>query len=329
MSKYNVYFGTYSNSIFYGEFDSENGDLKMTGTTELENPSYLYLPHGEKILYAVSEKRDGEVASVDLETKKIASRQKTNGASPCHLCAQDKFLFAANYSEGTLSVFDLDNDGKILKSFKSIAHYGKGANPNRQEKSHVHFVNRYEDYLAVCDLGLDRVIFYPYNDKTGISVTGGFEIVCPDGMGPRHIDFTHSHIYVLTEMGNKVLVYDKKHNLVQEISTLPADFDGKSTAAAVHISPDGKFLAASNRGHDSIIFYRINPDNGLLDTAGHIKTNRVPRDFAFSPDGKWILCGSETDNTLTVYEFNGADDIKSVKEISIPSPICVLFGDKI
>ena len=331
MSKYNVYFGTYSNSIFYGEFDSVSGELKITGNTEVENPSYLCLSHDEKVLYAVSEKKDGEVVSVDLGTKKITGRQKTNGASPCHLTVQDKFLFAANYSEGTLSVFDLGNGGEILKSFKSIAHYGKGANPDRQEKSHVHSVKRYDNYLAVCDLGLDRVFFYPYNGKTGISLSGGFDIICPDGSGPRHLDFTGKHIYVLTEMGNKILVYDKKHVLIQSVSTIPDDFSGESTASAIRVSPDEKYIAASNRGDDSIVFYKINPDNGLTASATHIKTGGCPRDFAFSPDGKWLLCGSQTDNTVNIYKISddgGLNITDSGIKAEVPAPVCVLFEGK-
>jgi 6-phosphogluconolactonase len=187
--KQNVYFGTYANNIFYGEFDSETGDLKITGKSpEIENPSYLYFSENKNILYAVSEKQDGEAVSLDLQENKITSVQKTNGAHPCHLCVNKNLLLVANYSGGTLSIFNLENEGRIKESNKSIANYGKSIT-GRQEKSHVHYVkNIAGESFALCDLGLDKIFIYH-------SFYDIIELECPAGSGPRHFAYDNKIIY--------------------------------------------------------------------------------------------------------------------------------------
>jgi 6-phosphogluconolactonase len=132
-------------------------------------------------------------------------------------------------------------------------------------------------------------------------------------------------MYVNAEMGNKALVY-KDFELIQEISTIPADFTGENTTAAIKISPDKKYLAVSNRGHDSIAYYRIGAD-GKLTLLDFIKTGKRPRDFAFSPDGRWILAGSEAESFVRIYKIDGEKAADTGKSVSIPYPVCVLFGD--
>jgi 6-phosphogluconolactonase len=135
-------------------------------------------------------------------------------------------------------------------------------------------------------------------------------------------------MYVLTELHNTVLVY--KYNggdikFLQEISTLPADFTGKSTAAAIHIPPNGRFLAASNRGHDSIAVFKIQDDGGLV-FLYYINDCKEPRDFRFSPDGKWLLTANQNDDSVTVFPTGFFVPAASVK---IPKPVCILFGEEI
>ena len=345
MAKYPIFFGTYSkgdgNGLFRGEFDDETGSLRLNDTIDIENPAYLYLEPSKNILYGVSEvnsfngAKGGSVFSVSLadsEKMKLLSIEGTNGRSPCHLCVLDKFIFTANYTEGSLSIFDTDGDGFIAPSYLSFQHYGKGTNPNRQEQSHIHFATAApcNVYLAICDLGLDKVFLYPYSAKKGIS-TNAKIIECPAGSGPRHLTFSANgeYLYVLTEMGNTVLAYkcsEENFEFLQEISTLPSDFKGVSNAAAIHISPDGKFLAASNRGHDSIAVFGIESD-GKLQSPQYIMTDKEPRDFRYAPNGNWILSANQNDNCVTIYQINAnGDGFKETGKISIPKPVCIVFG---
>lgn len=337
MAKYKIFFGTYSKNIFYGEFDGETGDLKITGkSTEIENPSYLqFNPSNSNILYAVSEMQDGEIFSVDLQYNKITSVQKTNGAHPCHLCVKDNYVFVANYSGGSLSIFDIDESGNIKPSYQSIHHFGRSVNQGRQKQSHIHFaaMSPGNVYLAVCDLGMDKVFLYPYSKENGLSTTAKI-IDCPPGVGPRHLTFSNDgkFMYVLTELANTVLVYEYGCysecgiEYLSEMPTLPPDFKGSSTAAAIHMSPDGKYLAASNRGHDSIVLFNFPNDNKF--TFSHIENCIEPRDFRFSPDSKWLLSANQNDDSVTVFKIEN-NTFNKTGSISMPKPVCVLFGDEI
>jgi len=351
MAKYKVFFGTYSkgtgNGLFRGEFDGDTGEIRVNDTLDIENPSYLQLQ--DNILYGVSEvssfdgENGGALFSVDISNPgqmRLIDMKCTHGRSPCHLYAAEERIYVANYSEGSLSLFEKDENGNIKPSCQSIHHFGKSVNPHRQESSHIHFASRLIKWLAVCDLGLDKVFLYPdfHNPHQNLNglITDAKTIDCPAGSGPRHLVLSkdNRHIYVLTELANTVLVYEFDENidvdnikLIQEISTLPVDFTGKTTAAAIHISPDGKLLGASNRGHDSIAIFKIQ-DNGELVFANHIMTGKEPRDFRFSPDGKWILSANQNNDSITVYKIEDNNFIQT-SNIDLPKPVCILFGDEV
>jgi len=336
MAIYDIYFGTYSRGdkggIFYGKFDSDSGDLSVSGNIVLDDPSYLCMSDDKKTLYAVSEKDDGAVASVDVATKAITSIHPTFGSAPCHLTRAGNFIYCANYMEGTLYTGAIDEkNGQILPGFRSVAHYGKGVNPHRQEKAHVHYTNLTPDgkYLAVCDLGLDKIIFYPYDKANGISL-GEKSTNTPAGAGPRHIAFSADgkKLYSNMEMGNLLLTYeynDGHLNLIDTVSTVPADFEKNSNTAAIRVSPDGKFVAVSNRGHDSVAYFKIAAD-GKPELVDYIKTKACPRDFAFSPDGKFIIAASQNESTVGVYTIDDGKVTDAGKRAAVPSPVSLLFA---
>jgi len=289
------------------------------------------------ILYGVSEtdtylgQNGGSVFSVstqDNEQMELISIEATNGKHPCHICIQDEYIFVSNYSEGTLSIFNRDKNGIINPSYTSISHYGKSINPERQKQAHIHFAAMSPDfqYLTVCDLGLDKVFAYNYQTDYGLT-TSAEVIVCPPGSGPRHLIFSNSGktMYVLAELSSFVLVFrivDNKMKLVQEISTLPNGFTEVNTTAAIHKSPLGDDIAVSNRGHDSIAIYRIKDDE-TLELSDRIMTGAVPRDFRYSPCGKWILSANQEEDSVTIYQTNKTD--KEVSRLEIPSPVCIAF----
>ena len=345
MAKYKIFFGTYSkgpgNGVFSGEFDAETGAVSLGKTFDIENPSYLQL--NDNILYGVAElnnwenENGGALFSVDAAEMKLIDVKCTHGRSPCHLWLKDNFVFVSNYSEGSLSIFKADKSGNIEPSLQSIHHFGNSVNQGRQKQSHVHFAAMTPDnkYLALCDLGMDKVFLYPYYSSPYHAELNGLAtsakiIDCPPGAGPRHLTFSKcgGYLYVLEEMGNAVLAYKYDGlEFLQEISTLPEDFTGVSHCAAIHVSPDGKLLAASNRGHDSLAVYKIK-ENGGLEFLTHIMTGKEPRDFRFSPDGNWLLAGNQNSDSVTVFKIEGDNFIKT-SDISLPKPVCILFGGKV
>jgi 6-phosphogluconolactonase len=318
--KHNIYIGTWSENLHHAAFNDETGELKPLGSVEAGMPSYLIYDSG--VIYGVSE-ADGYVFSMSPDKLEILSKQSTNGKHPCHICAMDKWLFVSNYSEGTLTVFERGGKGLIKPSAVSLAHYGSGPNASRQERSHIHFAGMppHNDFLAVCDLGTDKVLIYPFNRELGL-LTNANVIDCPPGSGPRHLTFSedNKYLYVLTELTSTVLVYsavDGEIKLTQQISTLPDGFKEHNTAAAIRISPDKKTLAASNRGHDSVAMFAINGD-GTLSPPTHLMTGKTPRDFTYSPCGKWMLVAEQDSGAVSVAQSKSC--------INIEKPTCIVFG---
>ena len=226
MAEYMAYIGTYSKGenggIFRAMIDSETGDLRVLDTTDVENPSHLALAPDGKHLYAASETgefrgRNGGAAAacaVDAEGKlTFLNIVGTQGKHPCYVSVSPdgKFVYAANYSEGTATVFAVDENGALKDDPKIVVHQGTGTNPRRQEKPHVHCTRITPDgkYLAVCDLGIDAVVLYPLCGKCGLDATRGSFVRTPAGNGPRHIEFSRDgkYAYVVTEMGCTVRAY--------------------------------------------------------------------------------------------------------------------------
>jgi len=333
-----LYFGTYTEGsdggIFTADFCRESGKIHLKDNISIPQPSYLQLH--QQTLYAVSElvefegENGGILSAINTTNHRILTTIPTHGKLPCHLCITDNHLFVANYSEGSLSVFAFDHPNGLSPSFQSIHHFGKSVNPQRQRSAHVHFVTMDPagEYLAVCDLGLDQVILYPYTKSQGLS-TNVTRILCPPGAGPRHLTFSQcgNFLYVLTELTNTILVY-RYHKgeaaFIQEISTLPDTFIKTSTCAAIRLSPDGTKIVASNRGHDSLAIFTIERD-GRLTLSHHLMTGKCPRDFNFSPCGNWLLAANQEDDSVFVYQQTG-DSYLQTDTIRLSKPVCILFG---
>jgi 6-phosphogluconolactonase len=337
-----IFIGTYSknNGVVYGDFNDETGKISFQGTIDVENPSYLQVTKNR--LYGVSEVQTfkglngGALFSADLKTNQVTRILPTHGKDPAHLVMDEDTIYAANYTEGSLSIFKTDEHGDLLPSDQNINHFGKGANPSRQASAHIHFaeVDPLKRFLAVCDLGMDKVFLYPrvefqYTDcvKSAIS-TNATVISCPPGSGPRHLTFSADgkRMYILTELSSQLLVYDisgANINLIQKLSTLPTGFTGVNTAAAIHFSPNGKQLAVSNRGHNSIAFYHIDAEGKLTGTS-RIATGKSPRDFNYSPSGRWLLVANADDSTIATYEIKN-NEFKMAGLNKINQPVCIKF----
>lgn len=349
MEKSTVYIGTYTSrggpGICQATFDSQARTLRVDNIYNVENPSYLAMnPQGTR-LYAVIETAEfgnahgGGVISYAVEADgslTLLNTRPAGGGSPCHLSVSPngRHLFVANYKEGTTMVFPLAQDGSIREDSHLVVHEGSGPNKARQEGPHAHFALLTPDasHLCVVDLGLDAVKLYPYNEHTGISTRDVLTIpaVTP-GSGPRHLVFSQDgrYLYLVCEMGNMIDTYAYLGNgavrHLQSVPTLPADFTGESTCAAIRLSADGKSVYASNRGHDSIATYDIGPD-GLLSLRGISPTGgKTPRDLQPSGDGRFLFAGHQDGGGITLMEV-GAHNVPEFTGIryDIESSVCII-----
>lgn len=348
-----LYIGTYTSSrskgIYSLNLDGENGKLdKLTLQAELSNPSYLTTDASNRFLYSVIETETfkdvygGAVAAFSIDSQTgvlgLINYQSTKGKSPCHLHIDSgsNYLYAANYSEGTFSMFPVNKDGGIQQAISIIEHCGSGPNSNRQEKPHVHFValTPEEGHLCAVDLGIDKVMVYNLvQGSKGLTPAEYSSIDISAGSGPRHIRFHPNgrFAYVVNELSSDIAVLryhsgDCKFDVLQYISCLPQDYKGDSYCAALRISPDGDYIYASNRGHDSIACFKIDKYSGKLELVSHTSTfGSYPRDFIISPDGKFLFAANQnSDNIVTYQIMKDSGCLKQINEpITVPSPVCL------
>lgn len=347
MAKLTAYIGTYSKGEIGGVFraliDDETGKLEIVDTLDVENPSHLALSPDGKFLYAASEtgefkgENGGAVAACAVaEDGKLSliNMVGTKGKHPCYVTTSPdgRFVYAANYSEGTATVF-ATKDGAVAEDPMIVAHQGTGANPQRQEKPHVHITRVTPDgkYLAVCDLGIDAVVLYPLCDCCGLNKNEGAFVRTPGGDGPRHIEFSRDgkYAYVVTEMGCTVRAYaynDGKLTFLNAVGTLPEGFDGFNIDAAIHFAPDGKTLVVSNRGDDSLALFDV--DGGNMTLKQIVKVGgKTPREFAYTPNGKFVFVCNQDSADITVLKAcpeTGKLELTADK-YDLPKPVCLIW----
>ncbi|MFB0553791.1 MAG: lactonase family protein [Phycisphaerae bacterium] len=348
-----VYFGTYtsrgensSKGIYRSVLDLETGKLSNPAlAAEVRNPSFLEIHPSRKFLYAVSE--SGGAGSVsayaidgDTGELKLLNQKPSGGAGPCHVSIDHagRNVLVANYGSGSASVIPIKSDGRLEEPTGFVQHAGSSVNPGRQKGPHAHSINVSPDdrFAFVADLGIDKVMIYRLDIEKGTIVANspGFAKVRP-GAGPRHFAFGPSgkYAYVINELDCTVtaFAYDPASGAltgVQTITTLPNAFDGSNSCAEVRVHPSGKFLYGSNRGHDSIVVYRVDLDKGTLTFVEHETADiKTPRNFNIDPTGKFCLVANQGGDSVVVFRINretGALEPTGHK-ISVARPVCVRF----
>jgi 6-phosphogluconolactonase len=342
--------GTYtsgkSTGISVYRFYAETGRLAYLNHSEpVSNPSYLALSADSKFLYAVNENNKGEVSSFHFEPKtgKITfiNKQSTLGAAPCYISVDKKRrnLFIANYSGGNIAVLPLEKDGSILPAVQSIRDPGRGPDKARQEKAHAHtaVLSPDEKYLLYTDLGTDKINITEYQGaKTNplVPATPPFASVAA-GAGPRHLAFSPNqrYLYAVSEMGGAVTAfkYDNgKLKQIQEITLSPDVVFGKAAAADIHISADGRFLYATNRGDaNEISLFGINRQTGVLTFIERKATGgKVPRNFVIDPTGKFLLIANQDSDTIIVHGIDQTTGklTGAVSRVAVGNPVCLKFA---
>jgi len=353
--EYFVYFGTYtgakSKGIYVSRFDDKSGKLSAAElAVETKSPSFLALHPKGRVLYAVGEAttvgetRQGAVTafSVEARTGRLTSlnSQPSGGAGPCHLTLDVNrgLLFTANYGGGSVGALPIRADGTLGAPINVSQHAGASVNPRRQEGPHAHCVNLDpgKKFLLVCDLGLDKVMVYRLGDgKEALTPNNPpFATVAP-GAGPRHLAFQPNgkFVHVLNELNSTIstCAYDQRRGTLQEgqtVSTLPAGFSGSTSCAEIEVHPSGKFVYASNRGHDSIAVFAAAKRTGLLSPVEHEPTQgKTPRHFTLDPTGRWLLAENQGSDSVVVFRVNAKTGALEAtgQTVEVPSPVCALF----
>jgi 6-phosphogluconolactonase len=347
---YDLVIGSYTSGKAKGiavyRFYTESGKVAyLNEIQDVSNPSYLTVSKDNKFIYAVNENDAGEVSSFAFEPKtgslKFINKQSTLGGAPCFVSIDknQKNLFIANYSGGNIAVLPLNEDGSIAPAIQTIRDNGTGPNKERQEKAHVHtaVLSPDEKYVLYTDLGTDKINITKYKGGKSNPIapaTPPFVKVTP-GYGPRHLAFSadKKNLYLITEMGSSVVVFDYnngKPKQKQDITLLADGFKGKTGAADMHISPDGKFLYATNRGDaNDITIFSINQEDGMLTFVDRRSTNgKGPRNFAIDPTGSFLLIANQNSDSVNIFRIdkNTGKLSETYNRIDVGNPVCLQFA---
>jgi len=344
--------GTYtsgkSEGIYVYAFNTETGDSKKLSSIKTPNPSYLAVSPNQKIVYAVAEtdeaKKEGTGGAVSAfsfnpanGSLSLINQQFSQGRNPCYVTVDKsgKWLFASNYSSGSAVLFQVRTDGGLETAKQVVQDNGTGPNKDRQEAPHLHSTVLSPDnkFLFTPDLGIDKVMIYRFDEKNGTlrPAATPFAVSTP-GSGPRHFDFhpNHKFAYLVEEMSGTVAAFKyKKGKLtpIQRTSTLPVDFKGVVGSADIHVSPDGKFLYASNRGEsNTIAIFSIDTKTGKLTAIGHQSTlGKTPRNFNFDPGGNFLLVANQNSDDIVIFKIDRKTGLltDTGKRINVPNPVCI------
>src|SRR5260221_9407146 len=343
--------GTYdspkSEGIYVYKFNSADGSAKEVSHIKTPNPSFVTVSPNEKFVYAVHEiARDGnggEVAAFAFNKKtgtlSFINQQLSGGDHPCYveIDKTGKWIIVANYTSGSLSVLPVNADGSLGVATTTIQHQGSGKNLARQKGPHAHCTKLSADnrWLFVPDLGIDKVMIYAFDPATGKLTPAKDPFAATEpGSGPRHFTFhpNNKYAYLVEEMAATVVAYKYNNGMlkkIQGISSLPAGDTGLIGSADIHVSPDGKFLYASNRGRgksNTIAIFKIDPANGTLKIVGHQYTmGNIPRNFNFDPTGNFLLVANQESDEVVIFKRNKQTGLltDTGKRVNVGKPVCL------
>jgi 6-phosphogluconolactonase len=348
-----LYVGTYtsgkSEGIYIYRMDVTTGALSHINTMKgVTDPSFLAIDPRRRWLYAVNEveqfagKPSGALSAFSIDQKSgnlsFLNQQPTLGGAPCHLTVDKtgRFVLVANYTGGNISIFPVKPDGSLGVASGMVQHHGSSINKDRQEGPHAHCIelDSSNRYAFAVDLGIDKVMIYKFNARNG-TLTPNKDVQLKPGDGPRHLTFHPNgrYAYVINELTNTVtaFTYDTATgslNQTQTIPTLPKDFSGANTTAEILVTPSGKFLYGSNRGHDSIVAFAIDQNTGKLTFIEHVPTQgKTPRNFTIDPTGTFLLVANKDSDTIVNFRINPATGrlTSTGHTAQVPTPVCLVL----
>lgn len=321
------------------KLDPESGEINSQKTVaEVVNPSFVKVSKNGKFLFAVSELGSADAPSGYFYSYKILendslqeiSKLNTESFAPAHIALDQtgKYAFVSNYMGGVVMVYAINEDGSLKKQQRIDLE-----NP---EKSHAHSVTISADnsraYIA--DLGNDKIWIYDLDAEKGVMIPNEqVSVSLENGSGPRHFAIAKDGktAYSVNELNSTITAFEVLENgglkVIQIISTLPEDYSGKNSTADIHLHPSGKFLYASNRGHNSITALKVET-GGKLNVLDHFSTEgETPRNFALSPSGDHLYVANQDSNSIVHFEVNETtgDLMQRSAPYEIKTPVCLKF----
>ncbi|WP_419802892.1 lactonase family protein [Mucilaginibacter sp.] len=348
---YHLLIGTYTNDgskgIYVYRFNGKTGKTKFEQSAKTSDPSFLAVSADQKYVYAVNESHHPSGDSVtafkfnDRNGKLTYLNQlPTYGQDPCYVTVdrKNKNLFVANYSSGSLTAYSLKPNGSLGDTLQTIRHTGGSVDTSRQKTAHVHAVilSPDEKYLLADDLGTDKVYEYRYqpNQKQPLTPAAQPTVSVNAGNGPRHLVFSRDakHAYLVQEMGAKITVFNYINNKLSAAQTVEMDnasFKGQNGAADIHLSPDGKFLYASNRGEaNDLVVFKVNKASGKLSFVQRQSClGKGPRNFAIDPSGDFLLVANQISNDIFTFKVNKTTGklTQFGTKLEVSHPVCLKF----
>jgi len=350
---YLLYVGTYtgpaSKGIYGYRFNSATGEITSLGLmAETANPAFLAVDPDRRFLYAVNEvsnfqgQKSGSVTAFAIDRKSgkltLLNQVPSRGEGPCFVALDDagKHVLVANYGSGSAAIFPVLEDGRLGEASAVVQHGGHGPDPVRQEGPHPHDVGitHNKQFAIVTDLGLDQLFVYRFDPEKGtLTANNPPSLKVAPGLGPRHFALAPNSkfLYVINELISSVTAFsfdDTKgtEREIATVSTLPNGYKGTSFASEIALSPDGKFVYASNRGHDSIAILAIDPATGALKLSETVSSGgKTPRHFEITPNGQHLIAGNQGSNNLVIFSIDKKTGhlTPSGQLSNVPSPVCV------
>lgn len=353
-SQYLVYFGTYtrklSRGIYVSKLDATTGRLSEPElAAESANPSFVAIHPNHRFLYSVSETASGSTPgntvsafAIDKASGKLTALNTlpAKGQMPCHINVDKtgRALVVANYGSGSTTGMKVNADGSLAEGAGFIQHKGSSVDQRRQQGPHAHSVNISADnrFVVVADLGLDQVLVYKFDPATaGLSPNDPPFVAVKPGSGPRHFTFhpKGKFAYVINEMAATVTAFRwnakaGSFSEIETVSTVPAGDTTNNTTAEVVAHPNGKFLYGSNRGHNSLAVFAIDPSKGSLKLVANVPTQgQIPRNFAIEPGGRWLLAANQNSDNVVVFSVDGNTGLlkPTGQTIQVGAPVCVRY----
>jgi len=349
-----AYVGTYTNArksegIYRLFLNTATGAMRLDGlAAKSADPSFLALHPNGRVLYAVNEleqfggKPTGAVSAFAIARESGAltplNQLPSHGKAPCYVSVDrtGHTVLVANYVSGTIATFTVRQDGGLAEARTIVQHEGKGPDAERQEGPHAHCIitdpgNR---YVIAADLGVDGVLIYNFNEKTGSISTVANGVATNPGAGPRHLAFhpTGRFLYVINELDSTLVVYryDGDRGALDQVQVTAASPGGtaKNFPADVHVSPSGRFLYGSNRGDNTVAVFSIDPSSGQLTAVQQVSTGGDwPRNFAFDPTGRFLLVANQRSDSILSFRVDGESGrlTPTGEKVDLGSPVCICF----
>lgn len=351
-----VYFGTYtsgkSRGIYLARFDPASGKLSAPRlVAETTDPSFVALHPSRRWLYAVNETSHfqgqpmGGVSAFSIDGKtgalKLLNQQPSAGTGPCFISVDKsgRCVLVANYNNGSVAAFPIEPDGELGSLGTKLQHEGSSVNPERQAGPHAHFIitdpaNR---LALACDLGLDKIFVYQLDPSRAMLVANDppFVRVKP-GSGPRHLAFHPNgrFAYLISELASTLtaFAFDESSGAFTVLQTLPTQSEPTNPhnlGAEVQVHPSGRFVYASNRGHDTIATFACDPNTGRLTFIEcHPCGGKTPRHFTFSPDGRWMIVENQDSDNIVVFRVDPETGRLTAtgQDVELGAPVCSVFA---